>query len=152
MKLPYQSAFTRYLPLAILIVVIAVSCRAFGEEVNHKFLDKKGIVYLSSSGAVFAADGAITCNYLGSGPYRNHESWLPVKSCAGIGAWMGGSFAAQASTAYYFHRTGHHRLERMAEMFWSSGSAIGITYSLTHKPKTPPGEGSKLFIITHETQ
>jgi hypothetical protein len=164
MKLPYQSAFTRYLPLAILIVVIALSCRAFGEEVNsHKFLDKnrwnpgyftcldkKGII--SGSGAVFATDGAITCNYLGTGPYRNHEAFLPIKSCAGIGAWMGASFAAQTSTAYYFHRIGHHRLERMAEIFWSSGSAVGVTYNLTHKPKPQPGAGSAFTIINKPKQ
>src|SRR4051812_28964237 len=66
------------------------------------------------------------------------KRFLPTQSCAGISAWLTSSLAAQTSTAYFLHRTGHHRLERAAEFFWSSGSAVGITYTLTHGAKKQP--------------
>jgi hypothetical protein len=36
------------------------------------------------------------------------------------------------SVSYIFHRTGHHRLERIMEIAGSADSAAGVTYTLTH--------------------
>ena len=41
-------------------------------------------------------------------------------------------FAFDISLAYIFHRTGHHKLERIMEFAGAADSGIGVTYTVTH--------------------
>jgi hypothetical protein len=105
----------------------------FGQELPdapHKFLDKTSLGSFTGSAAILSADATITCQNLGHNGF--HEEWLPANSCAGVSSWIAASFASQLTTSYLLHRSGHHRMERFAEILWPIGSAVGIGYTLAH--------------------
>jgi hypothetical protein len=117
---------TRHSALGIRLILLFVSVSVFGQDPDaHRFFDKQARWTAAGSAAVFATDAAVTCRNLANG---GHEDWLPTQSCAGVSAWMAGNFATQQMAAYWLHRRGHHRLERLVERFSASGSAAGIVY------------------------
>ena len=52
---------------------------------------------------------------------------------AGQIAFFSGRSAAVTGVSYLFHRTGHHRLERLFIVAASLDSASGVSYSLAHR-------------------
>jgi hypothetical protein len=132
--------------LASLVLLISSAFGQSFEPSNHRFLDKTGIISLTGSAAVLTVDAVTTCRNLYGGGY---EAFLPTQSCAGTSAWIASSFAAQTATAYLMHRTGHHRIERLAEFVWASGSAAGIAYTFTHQHHTLPVPPTTDIIPVH---
>jgi hypothetical protein len=98
----------------------------------HHFLDTPGNITIGSNLAVSTLDAVGTCRTLGTG---GHEIWLPTQHCAPASLLIYGGFAFDVSLAYIFHRTGHHKLERIAEIVGPADSIAGISYSVTHKGK-----------------
>jgi hypothetical protein len=120
---------------ALLVLISSAFGQSFEPSNHHQFLDRTGVISLTGSAAVFTADAVTSCRNLYGG---GHEAFLPTQTCAGISAWMASSFAAQTATAYMLHRSGHHRLERIAEFVWASGSVAGISYTFTHQHHARP--------------
>ena len=130
--------------MKIAVVILLFASSLVAQEAEHKFFDKTARFTLLGSAAIFATDAVTSCqNFANYG----REIILPVKNCAGISVWMAGSSASQIGSAYLFHRSGHHKLERFVEITWSAGSMIGIGYTLSHRgpalryvpPHTAPG-------------
>jgi len=44
-----------------------------------------------------------------------------------------GETAGVIALTYFFHRTGHHRLERLVSVVNMSSSAGAVTYGMTHR-------------------
>jgi hypothetical protein len=159
MKLPYQSAFTRYLPLAILIVVIALSCRAFGENYEHKFWDARNKSFFVANAAAQTFDMVTTrrsldnqtkcvpsgirdglpytyCYYPGGIHYREIN---PISRPFEYQGWPGSiayhygiSLAGNALLSYWAHKAGHHNMERWLQVTPAASSVYWGSYNLIH--------------------
>jgi len=98
-------------------------------HVVHRFLDTKGKIAIGTNLALKTLDAVGTCRTLAAG---GHEDWLPTQHCAPASALIFGEFAFDVSLAYIFHRTGHHKLERIAEVLCPADSVAGIVYTESH--------------------
>ena len=55
------------------------------------------------------------------------------RSSAGLALNFSGEAAGGIGLSYLFHRSAHHRLERVVSMFNIGSSAGAVTYGLTHR-------------------
>jgi hypothetical protein len=94
---------------------------------EHKFFDQQQMIGLYAHSAVRLADTIKTCRSISHGGV---EDWIPSQSCAGIAAWQAGSVGLALGVGWLFHRTGHHRLERLAPWAATGFSAAGLTKSV----------------------
>lgn len=93
---------------------------------QHKFFDKQQMIGLYVHAGVRTADTVVTCHNIANGAT---EMWIPTQSCAGIAAWQAGSVGAALGIGWLFHKTGHHKLERLTPWVATSASAAGLTKS-----------------------
>ena len=93
---------------------------------EHKFFDKQQMIALYVHGGVRTADTIVTCHNIANGATEN---WIPTQSCAGIAAWQAGSVGLTLGIGWLFHKTGHHKLERMTPWVGTGASAAGLTKS-----------------------
>ncbi len=93
------------------------------------FLDRPAEVVIGTNFALATLDTVGTCRTLAVG---GHERWLPTQQCAPASLLIYGNFALDVSVAYLLHRAGHHKLERIAELFSTAGSVSGVAYTVTH--------------------
>ena len=96
-------------------------------HVVHRFLDTKGKIAIGTNLAVTTLDVVGTCRTLAAP--GGHEYWLPTQHCAPASAMMFGGFALDVSLAYIFHRPGHHKLERIAEVLGPADHVAAIIYT-----------------------
>jgi hypothetical protein len=54
-------------------------------------------------------------------------------STAVLAANFAGETAAIIGLSYYFHKTGHHRLERITPMLNIGASSFAVAYDLNHR-------------------
>jgi hypothetical protein len=94
----------------------------------HPFFDKNSKVAMGATVGLLAADSAMTCHNLNStnsAGQHGTENWGP-QSCgvmvASMSAWRVGLWGA----AYFAHRHGHHRIERMCQWVGPVWNAVGI--------------------------
>ena len=94
---------------------------------EHKFFDKQQIIGLYVHARVRTADTVVTCHNIANGAT---EMWIPTQSCTGIAVWQAASVGAALGIGWLFHKTGHHKLERMTPWVATSASAAGLTKSV----------------------
>ena len=100
----------------------------------HKFWDKQNRILFTSVAALNVADFAVTRNGLQNGSRElNPITRLFSGSTAGLAANFAGATAGNIGLSYLFHRTGHHRLERITSMINIAASTVAVTYSVTHQ-------------------
>ena len=101
---------------------------------EHKFWDKTNVALFAASGALAASDFTVTRQNLQSGG-RELNPIVRVfgRSTPGLALNFAGETAGGIALSYIFHRTGHHRLERLVSMVNISTSAGAVTYGLTHR-------------------
>lgn len=93
----------------------------------HRFFDRENMIGFSIHAAVRAVDATQTCVAISHGA---HETWLPIKGCAGIAAYSLSMVPAQIGTSYLLHRRGYHKLERLSPYMWAAPSVAGIGVSM----------------------
>ena len=103
-------------------------------ESTHKFWDKENTVLFAATAALSATDFAVTRSNL----QRGGQELNPVvrifgSSTAGLAVNFAGETAGVVAVSYFFHRTGHHKLERALSMVNLGSSAGAVTYGLTHR-------------------
>ncbi len=94
---------------------------------EHKFFDRQQFVALYVHAGVRTADTIETCHRLANGAV---EVWIPTQSCAGVAAWQAGSVGAALGIGWIFHKTGHHKLERITPWVGTGASSAGLTKSV----------------------
>jgi hypothetical protein len=120
---------------------------------EHRFWDRTNKIETTSMVVLAAFDMAQTCHNLAStetvithlttprapGGYvdvpitlHGHEHSLPTQSCAGAVGLSSAFDGAAAGLAYLFHRTHHHKLERIPMLYMGGTSLEGIIYSKEH--------------------
>jgi hypothetical protein len=111
-----------------------VSVSSVESPAQHRFWDKQNIALFSATAAANMADFAVTRSNLQSGG-RELNPIVRVfgKSTAGLALNFAGETASMIGVSYFFHKTGHHRLERFASSVDIGGSAVAVAYGLTHR-------------------
>jgi hypothetical protein len=94
---------------------------------EHKFFDRQQLFALYVHGGVRTADTIKTCRSLAHGGV---EDWIPTQSCGGVAAWQAGSVGLALGIGWLFHKTGHHKLERITPWVGTGASAAGLTKSV----------------------
>ena len=93
---------------------------------HHRFYDRTAKLQLIAAGTLMSWDIAQTARNLGNG---GHEYTLPTQSPAGIAGIQLGIFAASEGISFLFHKTNHHKLERLPRMYVIAGNARGLLES-----------------------
>src|SRR5689334_19735162 len=101
---------------------------------HHFFWDKTNKTLFISHAAIEAVDFGITHHNLSrGGKEMNPEAKALCESgTAGQLVFFGGRTAGVVAITYLFHRTGHHKLERLFPLYASGDSAYGVAYSFAH--------------------
>lgn len=103
-------------------------------EVRHKFWDKQNTFLFAAVAGLNAADFAVTrANLQSGGKEMNPLVRVFGNSTAGLAVNFAGETAGVMGVSYFFHRTGHHKLERAVSYVNIGGSAGAVTYGLTHR-------------------
>jgi hypothetical protein len=101
---------------------------------QHRFWDGENRLLFSTVAAFSAADFAVTrANLASGGRELNPVTRLFSGSTAGLAANFAGETAGVIGLSYFFHRTGHHKLERITPMANIAASAFAVAYDLAHR-------------------
>jgi len=100
----------------------------------HRFWDKENKILFAAVAGMSAADFAATRSNLQSGGKElNPVTRLFSGSTAGLATNFAGETAGVIGLSYLFHRTGHHKLERVTSMLNVGVSAVAVSYDLSHR-------------------
>lgn len=101
---------------------------------QHRFWDKENLALFSATAALSVADFSVTrVNLQSGGTELNPIVRVFGRSTAGLAVNFAGETAGVIGMSYFFHKTGHHRLERIASALNIGGSVAAVTYGLTHR-------------------
>jgi hypothetical protein len=104
---------------------------------THRFWDRENILLFSGVAVFRALDFASTKNFLARG---RTEVLIPddvVYNNAGFASLEAAATATSVGISYWFHRTGHHKMERWLSIAHLSVTAFGDAHNYalkTHRP------------------
>jgi hypothetical protein len=103
-------------------------------EATHRFWDKQNRALFFAAAASNAADFGVTrANLQSGGQELNPIVRIFGRSTPALAMNFAGETAGTVAVSYFFHRSGHHRLERAVSLV-NIGASIGaVTYGLTHR-------------------
>jgi len=101
---------------------------------RHKFWDVENRTLFTTVAALNATDFAVTRSNLQNGARElDPVTRLFSHSTAGLAVNFAGATAASIGLSYWFHKTGHHRLERITSIVNIGASTTAVTYSAAHR-------------------
>jgi hypothetical protein len=101
---------------------------------EHRFWDKQNGILFVATAALSGADFAVTrANLQSGGVELNPVVRVFGRSTPGLAANFAGETLGVISLSYFFHKTGHHRLERAVSMVDIGGSVGAVSYGLMHR-------------------
>lgn len=110
-----------------------VTSNAPGVE-EHRFWDRSNRILLAAAAGMNAADFAVTrANLQSGGRELNPMVRVFGRSSAGLAVNFAGETAGVVGLSYLFHKTGHHKLERMVSLVDVGASTGAVSYGLTHR-------------------
>lgn len=103
-------------------------------ETPHRFWDRQNAILFTAVAATATADFFTThANLASGGRELNPVARLFTGSTPMLAANFGLETAGVIGISYMFHKTGHHKLERLTS-FVDIGSSVGaVSYGLTHR-------------------
>ncbi|MFZ0802619.1 MAG: hypothetical protein WAN70_10680 [Terriglobales bacterium] len=102
--------------------------------VEHKFWDKSNTALFATVAGFSAADFTVTRDNLSHGGRELNPLTRPFSgSTAGLAANFAGETAGVIGVSYWFHKTGHHKLERLTPLLDFGASAFAVSYGLAHR-------------------
>ena len=113
--------------------IVSVSA-PISDGTEHRFWDTQNRILLVAAAASNGADFAVTrANLQSGGQELNPVVRMFGRSTPGLAANFIGETVGVIGLSYFFHKTGHHKLERATSMV-NIGASIGaVTYGLTHR-------------------
>jgi hypothetical protein len=103
-------------------------------ETSHKFWDKPNHILFVAAAAGNAADFAVTrANLQSGGRELNPIVRTFGRSSAGLAMNFAGETVGVISLSYFFHKTGHHKLERAVSLVNIGSSTGAVAYGLAHR-------------------
>jgi hypothetical protein len=117
------------------VPVVKLTLAPFPETpVRHRFWDRENTVLLAANTAFAAADFVITRDNLRNGGQElDPVTRMFSGSTAGLSANFAGEAIGVVGLSYFFHRTGHHKLERAVSMLNLGSSATAVGFGLAHR-------------------
>ena len=104
------------------------------QATSHRFWDRENSLLFAANVAFSTADFVVTRNNLRNGGQElNPVTRVFAGSTAGLAANFVGESAGVIGLSYYFHRTGHHKLERMVSVLNIGSSAAAVTFDLARR-------------------
>jgi hypothetical protein len=100
---------------------------------THRFWDRENVLLFSGVAAFRALDFASTKNFLARG---RTEVLIPddiVYNNAGFAGLEAAATATSVGISYWFHRTGHHKMERWLSITHLSVTAFGDAHNYALK-------------------
>ncbi len=141
--------------MAGLALVLAICCPAFGRDVAsgepieravaspavlpeapapHRFWDRQNTILFATVAGFGAADFVTThTNLANGGRELNPVTRIFAGSTPALAANFAGETAGVIGLSYFFHKTGHHKLERLTPLASIGSSGFAISYNLTHR-------------------
>ncbi len=104
------------------------------ETTSHKFWDRENSFLFAANAAFSAADFVVTRDNLRNGGQELNPVTLYSRAARRV--WptnFAGETAGVIGLSYFFHKTGHHRLERAVSMLNMSSSAAAVSFGLAHR-------------------
>jgi hypothetical protein len=103
-------------------------------SVEHKFWDKQNRVLFIAAAASNGADFAVTrANLQSGGQELNPLVRVFGRSTPGLAMNFIGETAGVISLSYFFHKTGHHKMERLVSVINIGSSAGAVGFGLAHR-------------------
>jgi hypothetical protein len=103
-------------------------------EASHRFWDRENTFLFATSAAFNTADFVVTRDNLrGGGRELNPVTRVFSGSTPGLVANFAGETAGVVALSYFFHKTGHHRMERFTSILNIGSSAGAVTFDLVHR-------------------
>jgi hypothetical protein len=101
---------------------------------THKFLDRENRILFVAVAGVNGADFAVTRSNVQNGG-RELDPIVRIygRSTLGLAANFAGETAGTIALSYFFHRTGHHKLERVISFVNIGSSASAVAYGTAHR-------------------
>ncbi|MBZ5679335.1 MAG: hypothetical protein LAO24_04425 [Acidobacteriia bacterium] len=113
-------------------IIVSTPMPQTGEQ--HKFWDKKNCFLFTAVAATSAADFAVTrSNLRNGGQEMNPVTGLFGRSTTGLAFNFAGETAGVVGLSYFFHKTGHHKLERVVSFVNIGGSVGAVSFDLVHR-------------------
>ena len=104
------------------------------EFAAHPFWDRENRVLFTAVGALAAADFCTTrANLASGGRELNPVARVFSGSTPGLATNFALETASTIGISYMFHKTGHHKLERITSFVNIGSSAGAVAYGLTHR-------------------
>ena len=111
-----------------------ISSLPLGASIPHKFWDKQNFFLFGALTALDGTDFAVTRSNLQSGGRElNPIVRIFGRSTPGLAANFAGETAAVVGLSYFFHKTGHHKMERIVSVVNIASSTGAVTYGLAHR-------------------
>src|SRR3974390_1184108 len=103
-------------------------------ERPHRFWDRENTLLFAGVAVMNTADFWATRNNLSHGGRELNPLTRPFAgSTAGLAFNFTAETAGYIGASYIFHKTGHHKLERIASLVSIGGSAGAVAYDLSHR-------------------
>lgn len=103
-------------------------------ESRHPFWDRQNKILFSAVGAAATADFFTTrANLASGGRELNPVTRVFTSSTPLLAANFALETAGVIGISYMWHKTGHHKLERLTSFVDIGGSAGAVSYGLTHR-------------------
>lgn len=103
-------------------------------EASHRFWDRENSFLFAASATFNAADFIVTRDNLrGGGRELNPVTRMFSGSTTGLAVNFAGETAGVVALSYFFHKTGHHKLERAVSMLNIGSSAAAVTFDLAQR-------------------
>lgn len=104
------------------------------EALSHRFWDRENSFLFATSAAFNAADFVITRDNLREGGKElNPVTRVFSGTTAGLAVNFAGETAGVVALSYFFHKTGHHKMERVVSMVNIGSSAGAVAFDLAHR-------------------
>jgi hypothetical protein len=116
-------------PMALAPVLVQPNVPA-----QHRFWDRENRILFATVGAFAAADFCVTrANLASGGRELNPVTRVLSGSTPGLAANFALETGGVMAISYAFHRTGHHKLERITSLVNIGTSAAAVGYDLAHR-------------------
>jgi hypothetical protein len=124
------SSNVRSVSPALLVMIPAPEEKPF----EHRFWDRENRALFTMNAALAGADFAITRRNLNdNGKELNPLTRMLTGSTPGLATNFAIETGAVIGASYLFHKTGHHKLERMTSYVNLGASAFAVSYGLAHR-------------------
>lgn len=103
-------------------------------EPQHRFWDRENTILFSAVGAAATGDFLTTrANLASGGRELNPVTRIFTSSTPLLAVNFGLETASVIGISYMWHKTGHHKLERLTSFLDIGGSVGAVTYGLMHR-------------------